>query len=326
MHFDNLGWLDEAVEIDYLNKSMDRQGQPIKYIVLHGTAGGSSAQAIGEYFRDSNVDASAHFVIGQDGTIVQGVNVLAAAWGNGVLTAGHAAYLPENINPNLYSVSIEHVKPSTDNSDQLTSAQAQNSSELIQRLCDTYNIPKHAGDTSGGVISHADIDPINRSRCPGSYPWNNLWAYLKGDSSEVLSISQASQYFIETVKDQRWHCKSTGYDVADAILKYYQTCTATGLNGLSQYGLPTSGEQPHPTKKGVTYQEFERGVIVYDPTHADDSVLGISGACYPGHLDRFVKVATPTNITSTINTLSTAQVTAQALSNAIAKSIADLKG
>jgi hypothetical protein len=39
------------------------------------------------------------------------------------------------------------------------------------------------------------------------------------------------------------------------------------------------------------------------------------------------QAATPTpNITSAINTLSTAQVTAQALANAIAKTITDLKG
>lgn len=188
MKFDSLGWLDEAVEIDYLSKSMDRQGQAIKYIVLHGTAGGSSAQAIGEYFRDGNVDASAHFVIGQDGTIVQGVNVLAAAWGNGVLTAGHASYLSENINPNLYSVSIEHVKPSTDNSDALTDIQAQKSFELITCLCDTYNIPKHAGDASGGVISHADIDPVNRSRCPGPYPWDELIAYLQTQGGPMVPL------------------------------------------------------------------------------------------------------------------------------------------
>lgn len=165
---------------------MDRQGHAIKYIVLHGTAGGSSAQAIGEYFRDSGVDASAHFVIGQDGTIVQGVNVLAASWSNGLLTAGHAPFLPEDINANLYTVAIEHVKPSTDNSDTLTDIQAQKSFELIQCLCDTYNIPKHAGDASGGILKHADLDPINRARCPGIYPFDQLYTYLRTQGGSMV--------------------------------------------------------------------------------------------------------------------------------------------
>jgi hypothetical protein len=174
------GWLDEAIEIDYLSKSMDRQGHKITHVCLHGTAGGSSAENIANYFATSNVDASAHFVIGQDGHIVQGVPLSLAAWGNGVLTNGHAGYLPDNVNPNLYTVSIEHVKPSTDNSDVLTSIQTQKSFELIACICNTYSIAKRGADASSGILSHADIDPVNRARCPGPYPWDALWAYLKG--------------------------------------------------------------------------------------------------------------------------------------------------
>ncbi len=188
------GWLDVAVEIDYLNKSMGRQGYAPKYIVLHGTAGGSSAQAIGNYFATSNVDASAHFIVGQDGVIVQGVPTTLAAWGNGVLTARHATYLPPvSINPNFYTISIEHVKPSTDNSDQLTTAQAQASFQLIDILCSYHNIPRHVGDASGGIIRHADIDPVNRSRCPGPYPFDELWKFLSGGNKPMPTITPAMQ-------------------------------------------------------------------------------------------------------------------------------------
>ncbi len=117
-------------------------------------------------------------IIGQDGTIVQGIPLSLAAWGNGVLTSGHAPYLPDNVNPNLYTVSIEHVKTATDNSNALTDIQAQKSFELVQCICDTYHIPKRTGDIVGGMIKHADIDPVNRARCPGPYPWNDLWTFL----------------------------------------------------------------------------------------------------------------------------------------------------
>jgi hypothetical protein len=177
------GWLDEAIEIDYQQKSMSRLGYKPKYICLHGTAGGSSAENIANYFATSTVQASTHLIIGQDGHIVQGVSMNQAAWGNGVLTAGHASYLPDNVNPNLTSISIEHVKPSNDNSDVLTSIQVQKSFQVVQCICDTYGIPKRAGDGNGGVISHADIDPVNRARCPGPYPWDALWAYLKGGTT-----------------------------------------------------------------------------------------------------------------------------------------------
>lgn len=180
------GWLDVAVEIDYLNKSMPREGFVPTYIVLHGTAGGSSAQNIAHYFATSDVQASAHFIIGQDGIICQGCPTTLAAWGNGVLTAGHASYLPDTINPNYYTISIEHVKPSVDNSDQLTTQQQQASFELIDVLCRSYNIPRRAGDAHGGIIRHADIDPVNRARCPGPYPFDALWKFLSGGDKPVI--------------------------------------------------------------------------------------------------------------------------------------------
>jgi N-acetyl-anhydromuramyl-L-alanine amidase AmpD len=182
MKFDNAGWLDVAIEIDYIQKSMSRAGLKPTHIVLHATAGGSSAQNIANYFATGSEPASAHFVIGQDGTIVQGVNCNAAAWGNGIVDHPRIA-LPPGINPNLYTISIEHVKPSTDNSDQLTASQSQSSFLLVQALCDHYQIPKRAGDLFGGIISHADIDSISRARCPGPYPWNELWAFLKGGAT-----------------------------------------------------------------------------------------------------------------------------------------------
>ncbi len=182
MKFDANGWLDVATEVDYSANSMSRQGYGIKYLVLHGTAGGTSAQGVGEYFKSTvggSNPVSSHLIIDQQGNIVQGVPMTLAAFANGVITNGHAAYLPDpSINPNWYTASIEFVKLSTDNSDALTDIQAKVGFEVIKCICDTYHIPKRAGDANGGIISHADIDPINRSRCPGTFPWDALWAYL----------------------------------------------------------------------------------------------------------------------------------------------------
>src|SRR2546429_6566851 len=114
MQFDKNGWLDEAIEYDYTSKSMPRQGYKITHIVCHGTAGGSSAENIANYFATSSAEASAHIIIGQDGHIAQGIPLKDAAWANGVVTDGHAAWLPDGINPNFYTASIEFVKASTD--------------------------------------------------------------------------------------------------------------------------------------------------------------------------------------------------------------------
>jgi N-acetyl-anhydromuramyl-L-alanine amidase AmpD len=102
----------------------------------------------------------------------------------------------------------------------------------------------------------------------------------------MLTIDQASQYFVEVVPDQRWHCKQTNIEIAYGMLNYYRTCTQVGLNGLSQYGLPLSGEEGVPNTKQAILQRFERGVIMYDPANEVDNVPGISGTCYPAHIDK----------------------------------------
>lgn len=185
MHMDDVGYVDVAIEIDYTDKSMSRGGYSPTHVVLHGTAGGSSAENVAAYFAAPTTQASSHFIIGQDGHIVQGIPCSLAAWGNGVLTKGHAPYLPDSVNPNLYTISIEHVKASTDNSDALTDVQAHSSFALINCICSAYSIPKRAGDAQGGIISHADIDPLNRSRCPGLYPWTGLYSYLQQGGSTM---------------------------------------------------------------------------------------------------------------------------------------------
>lgn len=188
MKFDQNGWLDMAVEVDVLENTFDRAGYKPKFIVLHGTAGGTDAVAIANYMKStvgSNNPVSTHFVIGRDGTIAQCVPISLAAFGNGIIEQGHASYILDNVNPNLYTISIEHAKPSTDNSDVLTSAQATSSFQLLECLCDTYGIPKQSGDANGGIIRHADIEPINRARCPGPYPYPDLWAFFRNGGSNM---------------------------------------------------------------------------------------------------------------------------------------------
>lgn len=278
-------------------------------IVIHGTGGSATqtAQELGDYFRTNSLVTSVHFGVDRAGTIAQYVLLKDGAGGNCCTESGYdpfwQPYLNKYGNLNLCSIEIEHVNDVT-NSLPLTPAQQAASFKLIAYLSKKYNIaPDH-------IKSHASIAPQSRAECPGAaFPWNELWNYLKGENTLVLDISQASQYFInaDSTSNIRWHCKQTGFDVAYAILVYYQTCTATGLNGLSQYGLPTSAEQPLQGVAGGTFQMFERGVICYDPAHAADSVPGVRGPCYPGHIDRFVKPATPINVDSAITILQTIQ-------------------
>ena len=175
-----------------------------RYIILHGTAGGTSAQAIAQYFQTNNPPTSTHYVVGVDGTVAQCVSESEPAWGNGVITAGHAPWWTGN--PNAVTFSIEHCKPSADNSDHLSPAQQAASFALVKHLCETHGIPKRAADASGGITGHASIDPVNRAFCPGPYPWDSLYSYLNGGSTTMAWQQQADG----TGKDAHGHVCGTG--------------------------------------------------------------------------------------------------------------------
>ncbi len=155
-----------------------RNGQVLRYVVVHGTAMPGTAHEIARYFQTSAVDAGTHFVIGRDGVVVQCCLIEDAAWGNGGPQPGADSFWPTTLNANLFTVSIEHCKPSPDNSDLLTESQKLASFKLIQWLCDLYQIPTHPADAVGGIATHASIAPKDRSYCPGPYPWDELYAFL----------------------------------------------------------------------------------------------------------------------------------------------------
>lgn len=265
-----------------------RAGYRPRYLILHGTAGGSSAEAIAAWFANPESGVSAHYVIDQAGDVICCVQEGDTAWANGVIT-GEPATLPfrtagdgvhrdawwsDAVNPNYLTISIEHVKPHDDNSDQITAAQQAASFALIKVLCDQWGIPKRFADSAGGITGHFSIDPLNRSHCPGPYPWSDLWNFLAG-GDDMLSINDpfAAKYFTQQ-SPTSWHCTATGCDVHDAILGYYQR-----IQGAVR--LPRTNEIYDPS--GLVYQVFEAGVLCYDPAGKFDNP-GL-GSVYAMHLD-----------------------------------------
>lgn len=324
MHFDEDGWLDVAKEYNISDNSWDRGGVPPSHLVIHGTAGGSNGNDTLAY--EATAGVSTHFALSTNGDIWQGVPCTnKAAWGNAPLKSPTMNFACADLNPNLWTISIEFCKPDTTNQIDITDAQKQSGFALIAAICDNYNIPKRRGDGNGGIIGHCDINSVDRSHCPGTFPWDDLWTFLNqnGGDTTVLTIDQVSNYFTETTPGQRWHCKQTNQDIAFGILTYYRTCSGIGLNGLSQFGLPVSPENSVPGHPGVTFQIMERGVIVYDPKHEVDSVPGITGPCYPGHLDKFLPQSpqnapqTPVVVPNTQAAISTIQAVTTALQSAI---------
>lgn len=156
-----------------------RRGYTPRWIILHASAGGTSAESVARYFQSDDPPSGAHYIIGLQGEVAQCVSETDSAWANGVLTQGHDAWWSPQINPNFLTLSIEHVKPDGANRNQLTQVQRDTSFALIKHLCEKWNIPMRPADATGGITGHQSIDPLNRASCPGPYPWNELWAYLR---------------------------------------------------------------------------------------------------------------------------------------------------
>lgn len=142
------------------------------WVVIHKTAGFKSAQDVANFFATVPDKRSVHYVVGQDGTVVQCVDERHGAGGNCCLETGHDSFWPTNINLNWLTISVEHVDPALDNSTPVTAAQKQASFLLVADIC------KRHGITANRIVGHNSIAPQSRARCPGNYPMDELRAYV----------------------------------------------------------------------------------------------------------------------------------------------------
>jgi hypothetical protein len=275
-----------------------RDGQAVRWLILHGTAGGTDAVAVANYLKSTEGSANpagVHYVIGQDGKIVQMVAESNAAWGNGVIDGVPAPNLGfrtqsdgvhrdswwnPSVNPNNVTISIEHCKPSINNSDALTPAQQAASFALTADICKRNpGIPMRFADASGGATGHFSIDAVSRQHCPGPYPWDALWAYLasQGGQDMPLTITDpfAAKHFKET-SPTSWLCTTTGCTIVGAILDKWRA-----TQGMLR--LPKTNEI-YNVIPGGSFQVYEAGVWVWDPQHKLDDPG--QGPVYIMHLDQ----------------------------------------
>lgn len=172
---------------------------PSSAIVIHKTAGGSSAQKIAQYFATNAAMVSSHYVVGQDGVVVQCVLEKDGAGANCCLEGNYDNYWSQynGQNLNLVTISIEHVDPKDDNSSPLTTAQKDASFKLVLDIC------KRKGISADNIKTHASIDPINRSRCPGNYPMDALISYVRAGGintfMEQAALDEWNSFFKNTL-------------------------------------------------------------------------------------------------------------------------------
>ncbi|SRR6266516_268910 len=234
------GWVDVAIRKPNLDNTFGPLIDKPWFIVVHGTAetGRPTAVHIAEVMQRKTDDfghvipvedrKSVHFIIDKDGTLVQQLPITSSAWGNGGPPPGQPPsdpWLPPG-NPNNYTISIEHVKWTADNSEELTPQQKKTSFALIDELCKVTGISRRTSKTDpeqvirhGGIIGHFNISPGDRKNCPGTFPWVELRNFLTEEEDEVvhldLELNKARVLTAPTIVGGKgWLCLSADFGTA----------------------------------------------------------------------------------------------------------------
>ena len=235
-------------------------------IVIHKTAcnGNCSAQDVANFFANDPAMASTHYVVGQDGTVVQCVLEKDGAGGNGVIEPGYdpfwQPFVDAGINPNVVTISIEHCDPTTDNSTPLTSPQQQASFALVQYLVQKYSVPLTH------IKGHNTIAPQDRAQCPGNYPWQELMSYLQGGAlqggeTDMATITVHSTTFLNpNDNDQQvWNVLGKNIPLAPDHAIPQSWLQARWQNGLN-FGPPLEPEheckQYYNSTTSIIEQQF----------------------------------------------------------------------
>lgn len=172
-----------------VNHWKGRDGHRVKAIVLHITDGDTADGALG-WFRNSESQASAHYVVDRNGAIFQSVDEADTAWANGRLTKPDMTnplirrWLDLGINPNKETISIEVVgRPNQG----WTTRQLAVVEYLIYHLATKHQITV-GPDT---ILGHHQIDSVTRSRCPSLTPdqWRRLRKIDEPDDDEKLETA-----------------------------------------------------------------------------------------------------------------------------------------
>jgi len=135
-----------------------RKGYKPEAVVIHimdGTLVGTDS-----WFANTTSQVSAHYGIGKNGEVHQYVQESDAAWHAGRVDAPVWKLIKPNINPNLYTIGIEHEgKPD----DVWTDAMKQSSATLIREICQRWQIPIDRDH----VVGHFEIFS-KKPNCPAT--------------------------------------------------------------------------------------------------------------------------------------------------------------
>lgn len=139
------------------NHAVGRNGQRPDCVVIHIAEGLRD----GVYSQFMTHEVSTHYLVNKDGSVWQFVEEEDTAWGNGNVSNPTSKLVQgrPGINPNLYTISIEHEGFS--NQGDINELMYATTIQLVKDICTRWMIPMDAVH----IIGHRDIYSIKT--CPG---------------------------------------------------------------------------------------------------------------------------------------------------------------
>lgn len=158
-------------KVDYSKASLEpspnfgprRDGKTPVFIILHYT-GVATAQEALEILKSPEREVSAHYLVHENGDVVQMVSEKARAW-----HAGRSFWKGE-IDLNSTSIGIEIVNPGElDDYPPFAEQQLESVIALCRDICERYSIPPE------NILAHSDIAPERKTDPGHNFPWKKLY-------------------------------------------------------------------------------------------------------------------------------------------------------
>jgi N-acetylmuramoyl-L-alanine amidase len=149
--------LDNGIHTEWIGTVNFNLRKP-NFIIIHHTAQDSIQQTI-KTFTSTRTQVSSHYVIADDGSVVQMLNDYLRAWHAGKGSWGKNT----DINSSSIGIELDNNGVEVFSEPQITSLMA-----LLSKLKKEYNIPTQ------NIIGHSDIAPSRKNDPSALFPWNTL--------------------------------------------------------------------------------------------------------------------------------------------------------
>lgn len=153
-----------------------RDGKVPAFLILHYTGLASAEEAV-QVLKSPDMEVSAHYLVHEDGRIVQMVSEKARAWHAG------KSYWKGETDINSASIGIEIVNPGNlEDYPPFKDAQIDAVIHLCRDICERYAIKPE------NVLAHSDIAPSRKTDPGHNFPWKRLHDAGVGHYIEPTSI------------------------------------------------------------------------------------------------------------------------------------------